>query len=390
MRLSNAKNMDKMLETSPGRRAAVGLSGGVDSAMAAAFLLKKGFEVFGATMLVDDRSQEKIVDKARQVARYLGIEHHVFDFREAFARRVIDNFVTAYWQGETPNPCIQCNCELKFGLFLHMARAIGADCMATGHYVRRAEQPETGRFYLRRGRDLSKDQSYVLYGLNQEQLRSALFPLGDYTKEEVRDEARKCGVWDVVDREESQDICFADQDYASFLIRTTGRAPLPGNFVDKTGAVLGRHRGLIYYTLGQRKGLGIALGKPLFVLSLDPERNEVVLGDHEDTLTRELWADRLNWTYLAESGPEEGFPAQAKIRYQAPPAPARIYPVSNHKVRVVFDRPQRAVTPGQAVVFYNGDIQLGGGRIVSDWRGIRSDLCPNADRRPGNRNAQHF
>ncbi|MCL1918137.1 MAG: tRNA 2-thiouridine(34) synthase MnmA [Peptococcaceae bacterium] len=377
---------------------AVALSGGVDSAVAAALLLEKKCEIFGVTMLLQgpdsagsEAARMSDVERvSRQVAARLGIDHYVVDLRREFAAEVIGSFVQSYQRGETPNPCIRCNAGIKFGRLLEAAKKLGADTFATGHYAQAtkvdavtfkvdavidtaASDGNALRYTLRRGVDTGKDQSYMLYALSQEQLRRIWFPLGGLTKAQVRAEACRLGVSDVVEQKESQDVCFIDGEYAEFVARYGG-AGKPGSFVDKQGRVLGSHPGIAHFTVGQRKGLGIALGHRAYVIGIDPVRHEVILGDEKDAWVKELWADRVNWN-LGENFSDfpQGMRLQAQIRYHAQAADACVYHESD-KVRVVFDTAQKAVAPGQAVVFYCGDVLAGGGRIVSDFRGIRQDL----------------
>ncbi|MCL1791134.1 MAG: tRNA 2-thiouridine(34) synthase MnmA [Peptococcaceae bacterium] len=351
------------------KRMAVALSGGVDSAVAAALLLEQGYEVFGATMLLRDpvASDHGLlvspVDSAARVASFLGIEHVVVDLRGVFAEEVIDSFVLSYMSGETPNPCISCNVRIKFGVFLESVLDLGAEAMATGHYALINRRGESGRFYLRRAVDRLKDQSYMLYALSQEQLKRVELPLGVLTKEEVREVARRLGLWDAVDRQESQDICFVDRK-RGYIDLISARGPLqPGVFVDTEGRVLGSHPGIEHFTLGQRKRLGIALGERVSVVGIDPVRREIILGKENDVYKQELWTSKLNWIFWENCNEfVSGVTVQAKIRYQAPAVEARIFRDSGG-VRVVFAEAQRAITPGQAVVFYQGDVVLGGGVI---------------------------
>lgn len=366
------------------KKAVVAMSGGVDSSVAAYLIREAGYETTGATMRLFDnetigKSSEKTccslssIEDACSVANRLGIYFLVYDMREDFRREVIGRFVRAYENGLTPNPCIDCNHYLKFqGLYdLSLRDLEGEDAgsqgpdgglyIATGHYARIEEDPATGRFKLRKAVDPAKDQSYVLYDLTQEQLSRTLFPLGGLSKSEVRAIAEEQGFVNAR-KKESQDICFVpDGDYASFICGYTGREYPPGDFVDTEGRVLGRHRGIINYTIGQRKGLGIALGKPAYVQRLDIEGNRVVLGDNDSLFTRELTARDFNWVSIAE--PESSIRALARIRYKHREAPAEVVPLGGGRVRVVFDEPQRAITRGQSVVVYDGEYVLGGGII---------------------------
>ena len=362
------------------QKVVVGMSGGVDSSMAAALLKEQGYDVIGVTLQIwpsGDVETPKsccsvsAIDDARRVAHQLGIPHYVLNFRSLFEEQVVSYFTEAYLQGQTPNPCLACNRYIKFGELLRKAQGLGADYIATGHYAQIIRDPDSKRFLLYRGADVSKDQTYVLYTLTQEQLAHTLFPLADYQKHQVRKLAHALGLSGVADKPDSQEICFVpNDDYAAFLRERAAERIVPGNFVDKRGNILGRHQGIVHYTVGQRKGLGVTFGKPMFVVGFNPERNEVVLGEGEEVFAPILWADDLNWIAIPElQGPLR---VEAKVRYKAEPAPAWIYPEGKN-VRVEFDTPQRAVTPGQAVVFYQGNLVVGGGRIVSDPRGRRVD-----------------
>ena len=348
------------------------MSGGVDSTVAAAVLMKD-YEVSGATMRLFANEdigidREKTccslddVEDARAAAFRLGIEHHVFNFGDSFREKVIDRFNSAYMNGFTPNPCIDCNRFIKFDALLRRAEALGFDYIATGHYVRREYNSESGRYVIRKGIDLTKDQSYVLYGMTQEQLAKTLFPVGSLTKQRTREIAAELKLVNA-SKPDSQDICFVpDGDYARFIEEYTKRKFPKGNFVDKQGKVLGEHQGIIRYTVGQRKGLGIALGEPAYVLSKDAATNTVVLGRNEDLFSDTVYADDLNWVSIP--CPEEPLRVSAKLRYSHPEQSGTLYPPENGIVKFVFDKPQRAVTYGQAIVFYIGDLLAGGGRQI--------------------------
>ncbi|MBR0373259.1 MAG: tRNA 2-thiouridine(34) synthase MnmA [Mogibacterium sp.] len=355
------------------RKALVAMSGGVDSSVAAYLVREAGYETTGATMRLFDNETIGLpsdktccslssIEDACAVANRLGIYFLVFDFRADFRREVIDRFIAAYEAGRTPNPCIECNRYLKFEQLYTCGQEIGMDCIATGHYARIERDTGAGRYLLRKAADLSKDQSYVLYSLTQEQLARTLFPLGGMTKQEVRALAEDLGLVTAY-KGESQDICFVpDGDYAGFIRNYTGHEYPPGDFVGLDGTVLGTHKGIIHYTIGQRKGLGLALKKPMYVSEIDTVNNRVVLADNADLFTRELTAADFNW--IACDVPSSDLRASARIRYKHKEAPATVIPTGRDTVKVIFDEPQRAVTRGQSVVLYDGDVVIGGGTIV--------------------------
>lgn len=337
------------------------MSGGVDSSVAAEILMRKGYEVSGVTLSLCDCENERNISDALAVCKKLGINHYSFDLQNEFTDFVINNFVNEYISGKTPNPCIECNKYIKFGKMLSIARQKGFDKIATGHYAK-IQKSDNGRYLLKRAKDLSKDQSYVLYNLTQEQLSSVLFPLGDYEKAEIREIAEKNDFINA-NRPDSQDICFVpDGDYASFIEKHSGLISKQGEYLDISGNVLGSHKGIIHYTLGQRKGLGIALGKPVFVIDKSAETNSVVLGDEEHLFKKEVIVENLN--FIPFDSLETEMRVTAKLRYRHEASPAVIVPIYNGRVKIVFDNPQRAASPGQAAVFYDGDIVVGGGTIV--------------------------
>jgi tRNA-specific 2-thiouridylase len=346
----------------------VAMSGGVDSTVAAALLKEEGNEVIGVTMQLwepagkDDsgRRRPDAVENGREAARTLGITHHVTDFRDIFARLVVDDFCREYSLGRTPNPCVRCNRLLKFGALLERSAVLGADFIATGHYAR--VESTGGRFLLKKGADVRKDQSYFLYALTQEQLKHALFPLGHLTKDKVRRIAVELGL-SAASRPESREICFIpDNDHAGFINGYLAGVSRPGPILDEKGNVLGNHGGIASYTIGQRHGLGVAAARPLYVTAIAPDENAVIVGGKERTYGRGLVATGLNW--IAIEKPEHPIEVKARIRYRHPEAEAVVTPLENGDVRVEFAGPQMAVTPGQAVVFYRGDSVIGGGTIL--------------------------
>jgi tRNA-specific 2-thiouridylase len=390
-------------------RIVVAMSGGVDSSVAAALLKEQGHEVIGMMLrlwsepaLIEDDVERVVenkccslesVDDARRVARMLDIPFYLVNVEQEFKEHIVDYFYTEYMAGRTPNPCLACNRHIRFTVLLNRALALDADYLATGHYVRVDRHPGTGKFRLRRGMDPAKDQSYVLHVLNQEQLAHACFPLGEYTKPQVRAMAAERGM-SVASKAESQEICFvAQNDYRGFIeryaksqqedlderetrelasagvavyARASGmiQVPRPGPIVDTSGKTLGRHRGLAYYTIGQRKGLGITSHEPLHVLKIDAEQNALVVGPAEGLLRSDCTIGHLH--YVSGETPAAPFTARARIRYKAPEEQATVTPLGGDRARVTFERPQRAITPGQAAVFYggeNGDEVLCGGII---------------------------
>ena len=347
------------------------MSGGVDSSVAAYLMQQQGWDCMGATMTLyrnEDiglsRSRTccslEDVEDARSVACKLNMPYYVFNFSDEFRCQVMDRFADAYEQGRTPNPCIDCNRDLKFRRLYDRAALMGCDAIATGHYARIKQ--ENGRFLLKKALDASKDQSYVLYMLTQDQLVHTCFPMGTLRKTEAREIAGRQGFFNAR-KPDSQDICFVpDGDYAAFIRRHTGKEDTPGDFVDEDGHILGRHKGIIRYTIGQRRGLGLALPAPLYVCKKDPESNTVTLCPNDQLNSTVVRVTEFNWLSIA--APAEPLHAAAKIRYNMHQAPCTVEVLPGGDVQLTFDTPQRAVTPGQAAVIYDGDTVLGGGRIV--------------------------
>ena len=336
----------------------VGMSGGVDSSAAALVLKNNGYDVSGITLTLTENDNSGDINDAKAVCEKLGINHIVLDLRNEFKENVISYFINEYKAGRTPNPCIACNKHIKFGAMLDFAEKNGFSKIATGHYARVVE--ENGRFLLKRGADLQKDQSYVLYSLTQSQLSRLLLPLGEISKAQVREMTEKAGLISA-DRPDSQDICFVpDGDYAAFIEKTDGFTSNKGDYVDISGKTLGKHEGVIHYTIGQRKGLGIALGKPQFVIDKNPETNCVVLGDEEHLFKKQVYVENVN--YIPFDDLKTAMPVKAKLRYRHKEQPAVIYPYKEG-IMIEFSEPQRAPSPGQAAVFYYSDVVLGGGII---------------------------
>ena len=347
------------------KKVLLGMSGGVDSSVAAIVLQEQGYEVIGATMkLWNQNSQDNdIIDDAKKLCDKLGIPHHTLNFEEEFKKCVIDNFIQAYSNGITPNPCIECNKFLKFNYFFKKAMELKCDYIATGHYAKTEFSEKYNQYVLKKSNAGQKDQSYVLYNIPKEMISKILFPLGTFeNKEQIRKIAEKYGL-STAKKPDSQEICFIpDNDYAGFLIKSGKVKSEKGNIINKDGKVLGTHNGLIHYTIGQRKGLGISNETPLYVIDLDIKNNNLIVGEEKDIYSKVLYANNLNYTVNIDmSKPIE---VEAKIRYSAKEASAILYPPKNDIVKLEFVNPQRAITRGQSVVFYIDDVLIGGGKII--------------------------
>lgn len=353
------------------KKVVIGMSGGVDSSVAAYLLKEQGYEVIGIMMKLSPDDPDYVENEggccslsaandARRVADVIDIPFYVMNFKKSFKENVIDNFITEYLEGKTPNPCVVCNKTIKFNEFLRKAQALGADYIATGHYAEVIQQ--NGRYLLKRSEDERKDQTYMLYNLTQDQLAHILMPCGKYEKTEIRSIAEKIGL-DVFRKKDSQEICFIpDNNHGEFIKKSVEKNKVkPGSFVDKNGKILGKHKGIVYYTIGQRKGLGLALGRPVFVTDIIPEKNQVVIGDEEEIFKTELIAKDVNLIYMDEL--KEPMEVLGKVRYSAKLSPATIYPLENGKLKAVFREKQRAITKGQSVVFYKDNFVVGGGII---------------------------
>ncbi len=346
------------------KKVLIGVSGGVDSSVAALLLKQQGYEVAGVTFKLwgdENSANEKDIQDAKKVCDTLGIKHYIFDYKDMFKSEVIDYFVSEYKKGRTPNPCVMCNKKIKFNAFLNSALEMGYDYIATGHYAFTKYNENTKRYELIQAKSDKKDQSYVLYSLTQEQLSHTLFPIGEYSKEEVRQIAADNNLI-VSNKPDSQDICFIPTgDYEKFLLEYTGENCPQGNFKDIKGNIIGKHLGLWHYTIGQRKGLGMAFGKPMFVMDINPDDNSVTLADDNEIFSDTLYTEEAN--LISVDKLTEPIELMAKIRYSHQKAPAMVFPMDNGELKVVFKEPQRAITKGQAVVFYKDNSVFGGAII---------------------------
>jgi tRNA-specific 2-thiouridylase len=342
------------------KRILIAMSGGVDSSLAAYCLREEGYDLRGVFMRFLASGQNRNLERARAVTAKLKIPLYILDLTGDFERYIIKYFYREYLSGRTPNPCIVCNQKIKFRHLLKKAKELKADYVSSGHYARIEYDIDKKRFFLKQGIDKNKDQSYMLFGLEQQWLSRIIFPLGNYTKTEVRALARNLNLKNY-NSLESQDVCFIRKDYRYFLKRIYGKEFSSGPIIDKQGNVLGRHKGTPHFTIGQRKGLGVATGRPLYVIRIDSKRNAVFVGDKKEVRQDELSASRLNW--LLPESPSFPFRAEVKIRYKNPKSWATVFKLAKDRLRVKFDLPQPAVTPGQAVVFYDQELVLGGGWI---------------------------
>lgn len=352
------------------KRVLVAMSGGVDSSVSAYLLSKEGYEVIGVSMKFPLSFSEsnkytsccgfKGIEDAKKVAEEIGIPFYILNYEEKFERKVIEYFIREYKMGRTPNPCIVCNKKIKFGELLKLAKHLGIDYVATGHYVKK--EKEGKKYLLKKGIDPEKDQSYFLFSLNQYQLKNSLFPVGNYRKEEVRKIAKEIGL-NIHSKPQSQEICFIqDKNYRDFLIGRNSSLIKPGPIINKEGKVLGEHKGIVFYTIGQRTGLGISHTTPLYVIKIDKNNNTIIVGEEKEIYKRELVADNVNLILYDKLEKERK--VTAKIRYKQEESEAVIIPLDDKKIKVIFSKPQRAITPGQAIVFYEGETVLGGGIIL--------------------------
>jgi len=346
------------------KRVLLGMSGGVDSSASAVVLKQKGYEVIGATMkLWDEGCLFNHANDAKKVCDKLNIEHHIFDCKNSFKEHVVDNFIKCYECGKTPNPCVECNKYLKFGEFYKKAEELECQYIATGHYAKIEYNEKYKQYVLKKSNEEQKDQSYFLYRIPKEILPKIIFPLEDFSnKEDIRNIARENDLI-VAEKKDSQEICFiSDNDYVGFIKNNSSNKFKEGNIVNSKGEILGKHNGIINYTVGQRKGLGISYKEPLYVLTIDKEKNQVVVGTEKELYKNEVTVEDIN--YLVTDLENKEIEVEAKVRFRAKPAKAILYPLENGKAKFIFEQPQRAITPGQSLVFYMDNMVVGGGKII--------------------------
>ena len=346
------------------KKVAVGMSGGVDSAVTAYLLKKQGYHVIGVYMqMIDSGNYEKNLSDAQKVAEMLGIDFKYYDIRDSFREKVIKYFTDSYVKGLNPNPCVICNKEIKFKLFFDLVKEFDVDYISTGHYARTGQDPATGQFFIKKAKDLNKDQTYFLYYLNQSVLKKVIFPLGDYYKDEVKEIAEKAGLH-IARKSESQEICFIpDNDYKKYLVSIYGQESFKkGDILDQKGKKIGEHKGLPFYTIGQRKGLGISLEYPSYVTGFNEKNNILYIGRNEDLFSNKLIAGDYNLIHVDDF--DEGMEYDIKIRYSVKTSKGIVKKIGDNKIEVIFKEPQRAITPGQSVVFYQEDYLIGGGIIL--------------------------